>query len=333
MSTVSDVIAFLEKFAPPTLAEEWDNVGLLLEPDKKIKLSRILLTIDLTEAVMDEAIASAAGMIIAYHPPLFTPFKRLTQSDAKSRIILKAARAGIPIYSPHTALDNVEGGVNDWLAEGLGAGVRVPLRPEADTPGSGRLVTLDEPVALDVLTNRIRTHRGLTHVRCATAERHRGTDARPISTVALCAGAGSSAIGLTPAHVYLTGEMRHHDVLRATEAGTSVILCDHTHTERGYLPILRSKLEAELPEVDIVIATTDREPLVRTRPFRSPHHTISHAGLVGGGRWASPGEISLAHHGILFLDEHLTPWHVSGMVLIAIGLVILDGRLFRAKTA
>ena len=247
--------------APLRLAEDWDNVGLLVEPAKKSTVTRMLLAIDLSESVIDEAIAAEVDLIVAYHPPLFVPLKRLTQSDAKSRTIIKAIRAGIPIYSPHTALDSVTGGVNDWLADGLGEGERSPINLVPDHPGTGRLVTLAEPQTLDTLCDTIKQHLSLSHLRCAPAERHRGEDAELISTVALCAGAGASVIGVARAQLYLTGEMRHHDVLRANEAKSSVVLCEHTNTERGYLEILKSQLEAQLPEVEISLSAADREPL------------------------------------------------------------------------
>jgi len=71
--------------------------------------------------------------------------------------------------------------------------------------------------------------------------------------------------------------------------------------------ILPSMSLEEALEVTRIYSIADQlppdEPLVRARPFRAPHHTISHAGLVGGGNWPQPGEISLSHRGVLFLDE------------------------------
>jgi dinuclear metal center YbgI/SA1388 family protein len=115
MPTIADLVRSLESIAPLRLAASWDNAGLLLG-DAQWPLRRALLTIDLTGLVLDEAIESKADAIIAYHPPLFEPIKSITASDPRSAILLRSAREGIAIYSPHTALDAAEGGLNDWLA-------------------------------------------------------------------------------------------------------------------------------------------------------------------------------------------------------------------------
>ncbi|MBU6412344.1 MAG: Nif3-like dinuclear metal center hexameric protein [Planctomycetes bacterium] len=116
---VHALVAALESIAPLNLAESWDKVGLLVGDLAQEFSGPILLAIDLSEDVLDEAIDLGAGAIIAYHPPIWEPLKRLTASSATERIILRAARAGIIIYSPHTALDACTGGINDWLCEGF----------------------------------------------------------------------------------------------------------------------------------------------------------------------------------------------------------------------
>jgi dinuclear metal center YbgI/SA1388 family protein len=118
---VRDLIDTLEAIAPTTNACDWDNVGLLVGAGDW-PADRIMLTIDLTERVLDDAITGNVNAIVAYHPPIFTAIKRLTDHDVQQRIALRAAQHNISLYSPHTALDAAPGGVCDWLAESLGGG-------------------------------------------------------------------------------------------------------------------------------------------------------------------------------------------------------------------
>src|SRR5437867_4141592 len=96
---LDDITTALQEIAPLELAEEWDNVGLLVEPSRSKPIQRILLTIDLTDAVLDEAIKNKSQMVVAYHPPIFDPIKRL---DGRSRIT-RLIEHNIAVYSPHTA--------------------------------------------------------------------------------------------------------------------------------------------------------------------------------------------------------------------------------------
>ena len=102
---LQEVISKLTEYASPSLAESWDNVGLLLEPSFPHHINNIFLTNDLTEQVLDEAIAKSANLIISYHPPIFSSIKRITQDKWKNRLIVKALENRVAIYSPHTTYD------------------------------------------------------------------------------------------------------------------------------------------------------------------------------------------------------------------------------------
>lgn len=102
------------------LAEPWDNVGLLIQPSAPTSVSRICLTNDLTEPVLNEVTHIGANFVISYHPPIFRPLRRFTQSTSKERIVVKCIEHKIAVYSPHTALDAVSGGLNDWLLSPFG---------------------------------------------------------------------------------------------------------------------------------------------------------------------------------------------------------------------
>lgn len=272
----------MERIAPLRLAEKWDNVGLLLEsPNQRAGgKNRVLLTIDLTTQVLSEALAKDTSVIVAYHPPIFSGLKSLTLSNPLQSSLLQCAVTGISIYSPHTALDSVWGGINDWLAEGLlskkqddvvGALAAEKIGANGVSEGAeGRLVTLKEAIPMDVLVHRVKSHLRLTHLQVGINQLVESRSS-PVRTIAICAGSGGSMLAGKKADVYLTGEMSHHEVLAALARGTNVILCGHTNTERGYLPLLAAKLREELQgqrvagegieDVEVIVSQKDQHPL------------------------------------------------------------------------
>jgi dinuclear metal center YbgI/SA1388 family protein len=127
MPTVASICTCLDRFAPPALAADWDNVGLLFG-DAAAEVGRLLTCLTITTAVVAEAVDEKADLIVTHHPILFRGAKRLSTATAEGRLLWPLARAGIAVYSPHTAFDNTIGGINDSLARRLGLANMTPLR-------------------------------------------------------------------------------------------------------------------------------------------------------------------------------------------------------------
>src|SRR6266545_1743165 len=128
MPTVAEFAAYIERFAPCATAAEWDNVGLLLG-DPAAGVSRVMTCLTLTPDVAAEAVREGANLIVSHHPVLFRGVKKLVATSGDGLAVLPLLRAGIAVYSPHTAFDNCAGGINDSLCKRLGIEKAMPLRP------------------------------------------------------------------------------------------------------------------------------------------------------------------------------------------------------------
>ncbi|GAB3623993.1 Nif3-like dinuclear metal center hexameric protein [Mariniluteicoccus endophyticus] len=145
MSTVADVIAVLERHYPTRTAEPWDKVGLVAgDPDQPV--SKVLLTVDITSAVLDEAVAVGADMVVAHHPPLLRGVHAVDTRDPKGRLVWRAARAGIALYAAHTNADIPDDGVCAALCRAIGLVDVGPLDERHREDALDQLVTF-VPVA------------------------------------------------------------------------------------------------------------------------------------------------------------------------------------------
>lgn len=264
---VEGVLEVLDGIAPLTLAESWDNVGLLVPPDAS-EIERVLLTIDLSVGVVDEALSAGCDLIVAYHPPIFGAIKRFSAEDPRHESLLRVIRAGVGIYSPHTALDAAEGGLNDYICEAFEAVSITPLVPSvhpahrADPKvGAGRRVELESPIDLKTACRLVEAHLDTDHLRVAAP-----SGGRSIQSVAVCAGAGGALFGeVRGVDLFVTGEMRHHDVLDKVERGAAVILSEHTSTERGFLVRYAGRIAARLGS-DVTVSVSKRDTEILLTP-------------------------------------------------------------------
>lgn len=257
---LATVVAALDELAPPQFAADWDNVGLLVG-DHSRTVSRVLFAIDLMPAVVNEAIAMKAQLIVAYHPPIFRPLKRLVEPTSGMEAgVIKCLEKGIAIYSPHTALDVADGGTNDVLADIVGIAKPQPVQMVDEERGQGRMGELSKPTTLGQLAKRIKRKTG---ARCVSAV---GALETPVRRAIVGVGAaGNLLFDGKPGFgdVVITGEMRHHDALRVLREKATALVLSHWSSERPALSRYASRLGELIAELDLQLSEEDTEPFVR----------------------------------------------------------------------
>jgi dinuclear metal center YbgI/SA1388 family protein len=204
------VVGALERAYPPELAESWDAVGLVCgDPAEPVR--RVLVCVDPVDATVTEALQAGAQLVVAHHPLLLRGVHGVPADTVKGRLVHRLVRAGVALFCAHTNADSANPGVSDALAAGLGLDILGPLVPRTEEAGRGlgRIGRLPEPEPLAAFVHRVAAALPATEwgVRAA------GDPDRPIQTVAVCGGAGDSALDAAvraDVDAYLTADLRHH---------------------------------------------------------------------------------------------------------------------------
>lgn len=230
---LADFNTMLEVVAPSTLAQDYDNVGLLIGTEREI--TRVLVALDCSLPVAEEAVREDVDLVLTHHPLFFHGVKRISPTDPETAAAYLLIRHGIGMFAAHTNLDACKGGVNDALAETLGVGSCMPLSGD----GLGRVGLLNRPMTLAEFVRECEQAFGI-------AVRYAGDPKRVIRRVGLCGGAGgefAAAAADMGCDVYLTGEMKHHEALDALTRGIALVEAGHYQTEAVVLEPLIERLQ------------------------------------------------------------------------------------------
>jgi dinuclear metal center YbgI/SA1388 family protein len=242
-----EVIEFLESIAPLHLQESYDNSGLLVgHPEQVVK--GVLVCLDCTEPVMDEALSKGCNMIVSHHPPIFYGVKKITGSNLTERIIEKAIKNDLMLYAIHTNLDNtLANGVNEQMARKLGLEIDGILKGMAGNPnpmvGAGLMGYFSDPMTETQFLQRLQERMK------ATVIRHTSLINKPIQKVAICGGAGSFLLEEAKkagVQALVTADFKYHQFF---DADGDLLVCDigHYESEQYTIELIQSLLSGNFP--------------------------------------------------------------------------------------
>lgn len=244
-------IGAMERIAPPELALGFDNPGLLIGTEKR-EIRRVLVALDCTPEVADEAAAGGYDLVLTHHPLFFLAVKHILPTEAETAPIYRMIRSGIGMYAAHTNLDAAEGGVSQTLAETIG------LTELASFGENGicRVGMLETPMTLHAFCARVGE-------RVHAPVKYTGDPQKRILRVATVGGQGADAMKLAKAEgadALVTGECAHHEALASNVLDIALLIAGHYETESLVLPRLIARLQNEPDDVQYSLAHSDRSP-------------------------------------------------------------------------
>lgn len=259
-----DLLETLEQLWPISGADEWDAPGLV-SGSLDSRISRILLTVDVTDEILDEALDGGFDLIIAHHPLLLRGIKTASEETSKGRIFARAIRGNVAIFAAHTNADITARGVSAALASAFGLENSLPLIPTGPNIGHGRIGRCSNEVSLGEFAQGIARILPST----ATGVRVAGSFDSPVQRIALCGGAGDSFIEaayLAGADVYVTSDLRHHpaqeSLERAKAEGRQFALVDISHwaAEWLWLNWAAADIQGRFASVQVVVSEIRTDP-------------------------------------------------------------------------
>lgn len=254
MTKVSDVFAFLNQLAPVEYAMSYDNVGLLVG-DENAEISRILVALDITDAVIREAASLGAQLIVSHHPVIFEPMKRIVAGDTTANHVIALLQNRISAICMHTNLDAARGGVNDMLAQKLGVSCDAVIEPVGENAGIGRIGILDRLMDFETFLSHTARALGTEGLRYSKNNER-------VYRVAVGGGSCGSMLEEVCAQgcdTFVTADVKHSQWLDAAERGINLIDAGHFSTENVVIKPLAAKLSAAFDQIAVTCAVSCTE--------------------------------------------------------------------------
>lgn len=259
---IKQVVDALEHYAPLPLQEGYDNAGLQVGLTEAVEMSGALLCLDVTEAVVEEAIQKGCNLIVSHHPLIFRKLTRISDENYVQRTVRKAIKNDITIVAMHTNMDAAAGGVNFKIAEKLGLRNVQFFAGEKEVDGvkggEGVIGEVAEDLAADDLVLMLKERFGVECVQCNQLLR------RPIRKVALCGGAGAFLLDAAikaGADAFITGEMSYHEYF-GHEQEIQICVIGHYQSEQFTGEIFRSIIQENFPDARCCISEINTNPIL-----------------------------------------------------------------------